>query len=343
LTTNADAGPAQRRRRLLTAVLGLLITAALLYWVLRGISLQQVLQHLGRARKGPLLLSVAIATFTFVIRTIRWRSLLRAPDGGPLPFLPLWHATAMGFMANNTTPFRLGELLRTYAASRLGRVPMTAALSSIAVERALDGLTLLGMLGVGLLGAGLPADTLIGGNRLDALARKSAIVCAIIFAGALFVVLFPVLTERLMRALVPVKSVADRLVRLVEGLRLGFAALRSPALLAAAVSWSILHWLLGALSFYVAFAAFGIDVGFAGAMLVQSILAFGLAAQLTPGYFGQFELVVAAVLALFGVPNDLAVAYGLTYHITTFLPIVLLGLLSLSRTGLHVRDAKAAM
>lgn len=343
MPTIADAGSPERRRRLLTAALGLLITAALLYWVLRGISLQQVLQHLGRARKGPLLLSVGIATFTFVLRTIRWQSLLRAPDGGRLPFLVLWHATAMGFMANNTTPFRLGELLRTYAASRLGRVPMTAALSSIAVERALDGLTLLGMLGVGLLGAGLPADTLIGGNRLDALARKSAIVCAVIFAGALFVVLFPVLTERLMRALIPVKSLADRLVRLVEGLRLGFGALRSPARLTAAVCWSIVHWLLGALSFYVAFAAFGIDVGFAGAMLVQSILAFGLVAQLTPGYFGQFELVVAAVLALFGIPNDLAVAYGLTYHITTFLPIVLLGLLSLGKTGLHIRDAKAAL
>jgi len=332
----------QARRRLI-AIASVLVSLGLLYWTLRGISLAEILVHLREARPGPLIAGVVIATATFGIRTVRWRVLLRAPDGGPVSWRALWHATAMGFMANNTTPFRLGELLRTYAASRLGRVPMTAALSSIAVERALDGLTLLGMLGVGLLGAGLPADTLIGGNRLDALARKSAIACAIIFAGALFVVLFPVLTERLMRALVPVKSVADRLVRLVEGLRLGFAALRSPALLAAAVSWSILHWLLGALSFYVAFAAFGIDVGFAGAMLVQSILAFGLAAQLTPGYFGQFELVVAAVLALFGVRNDLAVAYGLTYHITTFLPIVLLGLLSLSRTGLHVRDAKAAL
>lgn len=342
MTTNADAGRAQRRRRLLTATLGLLITAALLYWVLRGTSLDQIVEHLRGARKGPLALAVALATFIFVIRTIRWRLLLRAPEGGPLPFRALWHATAMGFMANNTLPFRLGELLRSYAAGRLGGVPMTAAFSSIAVERAFDGLTLLAMLGVALVGAGLPADTRIGGNRLDALAEKSAIICAVIFAGALFVVLFPVMTERLLRALVPFERLADRLVRLVEGLRLGFGALRSPARLTAAVGWSIVHWLLGALSFHIAFAAFGIDVGFAGALLVQSILAFGLAAQLTPGYFGQFELLVAAVLAIFGVPNDLAVAYALTYHITTFLPIVLLGLWSLSRTGLHVRDAKAA-
>ena len=322
-------------------MLGLLITAALLYWVLRGISPGQIVEHLRRARKGPLALAVAVATFTFVVRAIRWQLLLRAPDGGPLRFRVLWHATAMGFMANNTLPFRLGELLRSYAASRLGGVPITAAFSSIAVERALDGLTLLALLGVALFGAGLPADTLIGGRRLDVLAQKSAIVCAVIFAGALFVVLFPVLTERLMRAVVPFKGLADRLVRLVEGLRLGFGALRSPARLTAAVCWSIVLWLLGGLGFYIGFAAFGIDVGFAGALLVQSLLAFGVAAQLTPGFFGQFELLVAAGLALFGVPNDLAIAYALTYHITTFFPIVLLGLASLSRTGLHVRDAKA--
>lgn len=324
-------------------MLGLLITAALLYWVLRGISPGQIVEHLRRARKGPLALAVAVATFAFVVRAIRWQLLLRAPDGGPLRFPVLWHATAMGFMANNTLPFRLGELLRSYAASRLGGVPITAAFSSIAVERALDGLTLLALLGVALFGAGLPADTLIGGRRLDVLAQKSAIVCAVIFASALFVVLFPVLTERLMRAVVPFKGLADRLVRLVEGLRLGFGALRSPARLTAAVCWSIVLWLLGGLGFYIGFAAFGIEVGFAGALLVQSLLAFGVAAQLTPGFFGQFELLVAAGLALFGVPNDLAIAYALTYHITTFFPIVLLGLVSLSRTGLHVRDAKAAV
>ena len=342
MTPSAEAGPAQGRRRVLSAVLGLLITAALLYWVLRGISIDQVVEHLRRARKGPLALAVVIATSAFLIRTIRWRLLLRAPDGGPLPFGPLWHANMMGFMANNTLPFRLGELLRTYAASRLGRVPLTAAFSSIAVERALDGLTLLAMLGVALFGAGLPADTMIRGNRLDALAQKAAIGCAVIFAGAIFVVLFPVMTERLLRTLFPFKRLADRLVGLVEGLRLGFGALRSPARLAAAVAWSIVHWLIGGLSFYVAFAAFGIEVGFAGALLVQSIIAFGLAAQLTPGYFGQFELVTAAALALFGVPNDLGLAYALTYHITTFIPVILLGLWSMSRTGLHLRDAKAA-
>jgi uncharacterized protein (TIRG00374 family) len=325
-----------------STVIGIAVSAGLLWWVLSKTSFTEVLAHLRQAHPAPLLLAVAAATSTFLIRAIRWRYLLRRADGGPLPLAPLWHATAMGFMANNTLPFRLGELVRGYGASRLGGVPMGAALSSIAVERALDALTLVGLLIAALAGAGLPADTVIAGARLDDLARRGVIVCAVIFAGALFVVLFPVAAERLVRRLVPFPKLADRVVALIESLRLGFGALQSPARLVGAVVWSLVHWLVNAAAFWIAFAAFDIRVGFAGALLVQSLLAFGVAAPSTPGYFGVFEVVVAAALALFGVSSGVGVAYGLTYHITTFVPIVLLGLWSLARTGLHVRDAEAA-
>jgi glycosyltransferase 2 family protein len=332
----------KRGRRRLTALVGVLLSLLLLAWVLRGTSLSEILAHLREAQPGPLVAAVAIATATFGIRTIRWRILLRMPDGSAVRWRALWHATAMGFMANNTLPLRLGEVLRSYAGSRLGGLPLPSALSSIAVERALDLLTLVALLGVALLGAGLPADTVIAGARLDTLALKAGLLCGLIFAGALFVVLFPRTAERFIRAVVRWPRLADPLVRLVEGLRMGFRVLRSPTELTLAVFWSAVLWLVNAASFYVAFAAFGIEVRFAGALLVQTLLAFGVAAPSTPGYFGIFEVVVAAALALFGVPKAVGVAYGITYHITTFVPITLLGLYSLVHTGLHVQDATAA-
>ena len=337
-TITSPPNRGQRRRLLITAI-GVAVTLGLLYWVLRDISLSEVIRHLRAARPGPLILSVVLATATFLIRAIRWRILLRAADGGPVAWTALWHATAMGFMANNTLPFRLGEVVRSYAAGRLGGVPIATALSSIAVERALDALTLVALLGVALLRAGLPADTVVMGARLDVVAARAGVVCAVIFAGALFVVLLPLAAERMVRALIPFRRLANGVVGLIENLRQGFSALRSPARLGAAVFWSLAHWLLSAASFFVAFAAFGIQVDFAGALLVQSLLAFGIVASFTPGYFGIFELVVAAALALFGVPKDIGIAYGITYHITTFVPITLLGLWSLARSGVRVRDA----
>ena len=47
---------------------------------------------------------------------------------------------------------------------------------------------------------------------------------------------------------------------LIEGIRQGLVALNSPSRVAGVVFWSVVLWLVNALSFYVGFAAFGIDV-----------------------------------------------------------------------------------
>ena len=128
MTTIAEPNRNQKARRLLATGVGIAISIALLYWVLRKTSLAEIMAHLREARPGPLIAAVVVATATFAIRVVRWRYLLRTDQDKPVSWGALWHATAMGFMANNTLPFRLGELVRSYAASRLGGVALTAAI-----------------------------------------------------------------------------------------------------------------------------------------------------------------------------------------------------------------------
>ena len=92
-------------------------------------------------------------------------------------------------------------------------------------------------------------------------------------------------------------------------------------------------WLVNAFSFYLGFPAFDIPVDFAGAMVLQGILAFGIAVPSAPGFVGPFEAAIMAVLALYGDRRNRAVAYALAYHATTFLPITLLGVWSATKTG----------
>ena len=341
MTTTAEPAAKGRRRRILATALGVVLSIALLAWAMRGVSFTEVGSHLARARLGPLALAIFVATGTFAIRAIRWGSLLRTDAGAKVSWRALWHGTTIGFMANNVLPLRAGELVRCYAVTRLDRVRLTAAFSSIAVERAFDGLTIIGLLVYALFAAGLPRDVAIGGVRLEDVATRAGVLCLLLLAGGLFVVLFPVLSERIVRALLPFPRLADRIVALIEGLRHGFGALRSPGRLAAATAWSVVHWLVNAWAFYIGFGAFDIHVGFAGAVLLQSLLAFGVAVPQAPGYFGVFELVAVKALGLFGVPPDTAIAYGAAYHITTMAPVTLIGLWSLARTGLHLRDATA--
>jgi glycosyltransferase 2 family protein len=315
---------------------------ALMVWALRGVHFGEVVHHLRNAQLAPLAAAVALATSTYVLRLIRWRLLLRDTEGRALPALPLWHAVAIGFMANNILPFRAGELVRTIAAARFTGARFSAVLSSIAVERIFDGLAVVALLSVSLIASDLPPDVAVGGVPVRHAAQVGGAMGAASLLVALLVVAFPVSAERAIRAVLPAGRLTERLIALIEGLRHGLTVLRSPTLLAGTVIWSLVLWLVNALALYVAFAAFDIHVGFLGALLMQGILVFGITVQLTPGFLGQFEAAVVAGLALYEVPNDVASSYAIAYHVLTFLPIILLGAWSLARTPVALSDLRAA-
>lgn len=339
MTTPADSPATTPRRGWLAPLIGLLVSGALLYWALQGVDIGAAWAAARGADTGWLLLGVLVATLTFLIRVPRWQQLLRTDDQRPLPAAAAWHGIAIGFMANNLIP-RSGEVLRAFVASRLATVGFTRAFSSVAVERIFDGLTLTAMLSIALLSPAIPDDATVNDMLLRDIAVRGGIICLILLAAAILVVLLPAWAERLARRVIPWPKVAERVAGLIHGVAEGLAAMRSVSRLIAVVAWSILLWLVGAGSFLLMFRAFGLDLGWSAALLVQAVLAFGVALPSTPGYVGVFEGVVVAVLSVFGVDKDLAFAYAVTYHVTTFVPITLLGLLSVVRTPIAFGDLR---
>ena len=76
---------------------------------------------------------------THFFRSWRWNYLLR-PLGAALPLRRLLPISSVGFMAILALPVRLGEFVRPYFVTREGRVRMSAAVGTVAVERIVDGL-----------------------------------------------------------------------------------------------------------------------------------------------------------------------------------------------------------
>jgi glycosyltransferase 2 family protein len=319
------------RRRRASAALGIAISIGLLLWALRGVNIAEVLRHIQGAHPAPLAMAVVIATLTFPLRLIRWRLLLRDAQGHQYPAVPLWHAIALGFAANNVLPLRAGELIRSYAAARLAPARFSTVLSSIAVERVFDALTVVMLLTLALLSPDLPPHLTVGGQSVAHLARAGAVAGAAGLLLAIVVVTAPLTAERMVRRLLPFPRLANGIVSVIEGVRQGLLVLRTPGRLAAVVFWSVVLWLVNALAFYVGFAAFDIPVSYLGALLLQGLLILGISIPSTPGFFGPFEAVIVGVLALYGVPKDLAFSYAIAFHITTFVPITMLGLWSLAR------------
>ncbi|HKV75222.1 MAG TPA: lysylphosphatidylglycerol synthase transmembrane domain-containing protein [Gemmatimonadales bacterium] len=328
-----------RRPPLWQALIGIAVSVALLYWTLRGTNLSEVWATVRAAAPGPVLLGVVLATIPFFLRVPRWQLLLRAEDDSPLPPKPLWDAIAIGFMANNTLPLRMGELVRAVAGSRFAGVRFTSTLASLAVERLMDVLAVVLLLGLGLLGAGLSADTRVAGVRLAPLVLGfGGIALGGLVVGAL-VVAYPRAAESIIERVVPWPRLAARLTGLIEGVTMGMSALRSPRRLAGVLLWTLAIWVCNAASFYAMFSAFGIPTRFPGALVLQGAIMFLIAVPSSPGYFGVFEAPVKAILGLYGVPAAVAVSYAFTYHFTTFIPITALGLWSVARTGFGLKDA----
>ena len=322
------------RHRVWQGFLAIAISALLLWWAFRDVNLQEALGYLRRVRLLWLLAAVATATSLFPLRLIRWRLLLRQEDGAPNPWLPLWHAIAMGFAANNLLPFRAGEVVRTVAASRLTGARLTTSLASVGVERVFDALTVVGLLAAALLMPGMPSGLKVAGVPVQSVTTGAGLIALAGLIAASLVVAFPLAAERVVRAAVPSDRLALRLIELIGGIRQGLSVLRSPARFAGVVTWSVVLWLVNALSFYLAFQAFDLPVNYAGAVVLQGVLAFGIAVPSAPGYVGPFEAAITAVLAIYGIGASQAVAYAVGYHLTTFVPITLLGVWSATRTGL---------
>jgi len=181
------------------------------------------------------------------------------------------------------------------------------------------------------------------GTPLSRLAGRTAVLFGGLFVVLLVVVLRPApwlaLFERLARAVLP-SRLAERLASLAEGLVAGLEVLKRPGRFAAMLFWSLVLWLVNASSFAVCFRAFGLHVPLEGSLLLQGILGFAVAVPASACFFGVFEKATQLTLQIYGITPSLALAYGVAYHVSTFLPITLLGLRSLATMRLHLRDLR---
>jgi len=325
----------------LRAVIGLVITVLLLWWVLRDVSPADVWAELRAADLWLMIAAVVVATFSFVLRAFRWRVLLE-PEHDGTDFDTRFGATCAGFAANNVLPARLGEFIRAYVLASVARIPLGGSIGSLVVERVLDGLVLAFLLFTTIL---LP-DFPLGESSAAGLIQRTAIVGALGFlvgfgllwvaarrpAGAL------IAWDRTLGRVVPDRF-AERARGLVDSFVRGLGALSSTSVFVRALGWSVAVWICLAASIWLGLLAFDITApGFTGAIFVQAMIAFAVAAPSTPGFFGVFEAASRLGLGVWDVPEAAMVGFATSYHILTLIPVTVLGLLYLRRIGLRLTD-----
>ena len=149
------------KKSILRPVVGALIALAFVWLIGRNVNLQQLLTAFTTA--NPMDICAALLAFAigYSMRIARWRAML-APAAPGIS----WWACAGPFMAsfaaNNVLPLRAGDVLRAFAFNQRLKVSTGTVLATLFVERLLDLLLLLVMLGGALAVFGLHAASFAG-------------------------------------------------------------------------------------------------------------------------------------------------------------------------------------
>ena len=314
---------------------GVAVSVAAVAWAARGVDWTAFRTALAGADWGLLALVFVLSPLVnIVIRAARWRILL-APVAAP-SLGGCLRATAIGLMANNVLPARIGEFVRAWALGRGERVPIGTAFGSLFVERMFDGFSLVAILFALTFLQPLPSwvDTTIRigfwvfagflvfqlalAHRPDAFVRVARRLSRRPFAGRFE------------------EPVARALVTFVDGFRL----LRSPWLACGSFALALVQWLAIAVTYGVGLEAFGLleRVGWQGALFTTAVTAFGVAIPSSPGFVGTFQAFVVEALAVFGVDRSAAFGFSVGYHVVSYVSVTAVGLAVFLRAGWSWRD-----
>jgi len=323
---------------------GIVLSAVFLYFAFRGIEFDRVMANVRQANIALLVLAALTATAVFPLRARRWRPILE-PIEPDIPFSRLWSATAIGMMINNVVPARAGEFARAYALSRsTPSVPFPAAFASLAVDRLFDAVVVFGLMFGAMLDPAFPSGVQFGGRPMAQYAVIGVGIIGIVLVAMYGLILFPArvlsLYELAARRLVPRLESRGRDALL--GLANGLSVLKTPKHFASVLGWTIIHWLVNALAFWLAFRAVGIGAPFSAALFLQGIIAIGVAVPQAPGFFGAFEGFGKVGLAVYGVPADQAITWAIGFHFLSYVPITVIGAWYFVRAGLSMGDLGGA-
>jgi glycosyltransferase 2 family protein len=314
-------------KRAVVLVVGVAISVVALWWAFKDFDLEAVWQTMLSVRLPYFLLLIVPYTLTFLTKVWRWQVLFH-PDERRTPFRVLFPSLMISYIP---LPFRLGEVARGVVAGRRTGLPVARVFSTIVVEKVLDVLTLLLIMGIALPFVDL------GELSQGWLAPVGAgvLVAVLVMLGLVF---RPDLAHRLVgwvAGRLPAR-IGSRLVGLAENVLAGLAPLSNGPTAAKVLAWSLGTWGINVVTVWIMMLAFNLELPIAVAAVLVVVTNLTMAIPAAPGYVGTFEAAVIALLnGAIGVPLDTSQGFALFYHFVGLVPVALMGVIAAAAQGVN--------
>ncbi|MGH2353249.1 MAG: lysylphosphatidylglycerol synthase transmembrane domain-containing protein [Chloroflexota bacterium] len=315
------------------AGLGLVISAASLSLAVRQVRPAETAASLLGARPAFLLLSIALLLVAVAVRSWRWQVLLRLTER--VSFGGAVSATLIGYLVNSVLPGRVGELVRAYLISQSDGVSTGRAVGTIFVEKLLDIVVLLLLLGVVAWRVPLPEWAAQGATAAAAASGAAALAFLTLARSRDAVAAW--LRARLdpvpgMRRL-DLPGFSERALGAADGLA-------KPLPLLSQLTLSIAVWAVSAGAVYAVMHALSLPLPATAAVLVLALTNLGMAVPSAPAYVGVYHLLATETLQLYGIDRSAALSYALAMHAMTYGVFVIGGLAFMWRHRYGLADLR---
>ncbi|OWY21236.1 UPF0104 family protein [Sphingobacteriales bacterium UPWRP_1] len=300
---------------ILKPLLFLGIGLLLVWWSLKGFDSDartKIVLALKEANYFWILVSMGFAILSHISRAMRWQMLIECV--APKPGLTnSFLAVAISYLANLAFP-RMGEITRCGIISRYEPVPPEKAFGTVLIERAIDVFTLF----VLTLLVVFTQFNVLGNYFTEKVAipisgKFSALVFGfslrqyllLLLLGVLAVLTFLYVTKKFSQTVV-----YQKIMSTLQGVWEGVLSVRNVYNLPLLIGHSVFIWAMYFAMIYICFFSFDSTrhLGPQAGLAVMVLGSFGIIA--TQGGIGAYQIIVAGVLALYGVEYTLAYAFS---------------------------------
>jgi uncharacterized protein (TIRG00374 family) len=312
--------------------IGVAISAGLIAYLLATVDLRA----LGPPRRGAgwgwVLAAAALNPLALWARAARWHYLFPPRSHPPA----LVAATMIGYMVNNVLPLRAGELARVYVVAHRWGHSFWTVLATVVVERILDGVTIVFLVGLIVLSIPVPAylrwgalvmlvTNLLGIAALAGLAWRPEAMRAI--------------ARWIFRRWLPLQN---RVERVFDRFAWGVHGVRAPEHTLPLLGWTAVAWGLPVLAAWTVLRALHLSLPWMAPWVVLAFVGVSVSIPSAPGFIGVYHAAAAVALGLLGVGRAEAVGYAIILHAVQFIPVTLVGWVFLLREHVSLGEVGRA-
>ncbi|MEI8377963.1 MAG: lysylphosphatidylglycerol synthase transmembrane domain-containing protein [bacterium] len=320
-----------------------LVSLALLFWIFQKLDFQEILGNLKHFNVKILLFSVPLYFIGYAIRAKRWKTLMLS-----LPHLrsmTLMGITFIGYAINCFMPARAGDFYRAHLAGSSFGISRVSVVSSILLERILDGMVVFGFL----------LFVIVFFYHQPWLYKVA------FSAGAFFIGIFAVIfwlvkfgnIEALFKKITALSKKFGVPKKLINGMEKstkhiksfvdGFEVLNQPKCLADSFLLTIALWGVEAIFLFTIIKGFGLGLGFSAAVFLLCLTVFSSMIPSLSIHTGPYQCAFILAMSVFGVDKEMAIAMAFVTQsiIITFLAIT--GLFYMFRYHIKLKQIQAEL